>query len=230
MGSNHLIISYLWRLQSALLHFNAAQILRAIVLFHDTGLLCRSTNSPACFQLYLTSYIWSIVIQSTKPRTIKKAADSLLLHADHVLFIWEKKDTVSVHICKHLIINPNFDLGPRPDCSSAVTKWNQTCWLLCGSVKLKVYWYKCVMNVLHSFRLIQREPSQTGWTPNGTNFLQLELKEKLWVISCSDRLRSLCFYFNCRFQTDVCRNNLTTLIWFSHFSNRSSHKVLLNAV
>lgn len=72
MGSNHLIISYLWRLQSALLHFNAAQILRAIVLFHDTGLLCRSTNSPACFQLYLTSYIWSIVIQSTKPRTIKR--------------------------------------------------------------------------------------------------------------------------------------------------------------
>lgn len=32
----------------------------------------RSTNSPACFQLYLTSYIWSIVIQSTKPRTIKR--------------------------------------------------------------------------------------------------------------------------------------------------------------
>lgn len=79
MGSNffHLLISYLWRLQSALLHFNAAQILRAIVLFHDTGLLCRSTNSPACFQLYLTSYIWSIVIQSTKPRTIKKGCQAM---------------------------------------------------------------------------------------------------------------------------------------------------------
>lgn len=32
----------------------------------------------------------------------------LLLHVDHVPFIWEK-DTVSIHISKHLIINPNFD-------------------------------------------------------------------------------------------------------------------------
>lgn len=120
----------------------------------------------------------------------------------HPVYLGEKGDDHH-HICKHLIIDPNFDLEPRPDCSSAVTKWNQTCWLLCGSVKLKVYWYKCVINVLHA---------------EGAFTNRMDTKQHKFTTIRTKRETNQLFLF----QTDVCRN-LTTLIWFSHFSNHSSH-------
>lgn len=138
---------YLWSLQSALLHKYYERLCFSMTQVDGAGL----RTAQLVFN-YLTSYIWSTVILQLSQEQSKRlpgdgtdsSNDSLLLHVDHIII------TTSANIWKHLITDPNFDLEPRPDCSSAVTKWNQTCWLLCGSVKFKVYWYKCVINVLHA--------------------------------------------------------------------------------
>lgn len=137
---------YLWSLQTALLHKYYERL-----CFSMTQVDGAATNSPACFQLFNFLHLIDCY-PSTKPRTIKKAArwwNRLCSCWPRPVYLGEKGHDHH-HVCKHLIIDPNFDLEPRPDCSSAVTTWNQTCWLLCGSVKLKVYWYKCVINVLHA--------------------------------------------------------------------------------